>query len=72
MPTSTIFLVSLLGGVLGILLDGALGGILGGMGAFLILRLQQLSIRIAALEKKSPTTPASEPATSSEAHPPHG
>jgi len=50
MPSSTLFLVTLLGLIVGVLLGGALGGLLGAAGSFLLLRLQQLSARIKVLE----------------------
>lgn len=56
MPSSTLFLATLLGLVIGVLLDGALGGLLGAAGSFLLLRLQQLSARIKALEDASRTS----------------
>lgn len=56
MPSSTVFLATLLGAILGILLEGAIGGLLGGMGSFLMLRLQQLAARINVLETKLANT----------------
>ncbi len=51
MPSTTLFLVTLFGLIIGVLLDGALGGLVGGVGAFLLLQTQQLSARVRALEQ---------------------
>ena len=50
MPSSIVVIATLFGLILGVLLDGALGGMLAALGTFLLLRVQQLSQRVQILE----------------------